>query len=627
MKSPFHVRSPWRAASVLAPALAGAMVLPGPLESGTSCTDNVAVLETNNHSSVKFSVPCPGCFNDIVDAEDKLRLTFNLDFSKATGPCGSNDFLLDGQTLSPSSNESTVWNQGPVSATGANGRYDIVAQWASRCISDSTDETDPESFEATTELLFFIIKSVGASPIQSTQGFLASLKLLPEPEMLRIGSIAHLKPSDDASTITEWTQSPSHVDKDSHESTPVAPKAPTTEDLIRELNELRAAARHLEEAIKAKERLLGTSPDETSASFKAQIRDCDGFTCTFNTILDRALTLMRTSKSKMKHAWANHHYSHHHHHHHDRDHSNLYAGSFRVLDTTCTEHAQEFSTRPLFPVDPDSPSEWDVPSTQGSTWSKDLSRFLVPFRADGSEAPLGRHHSAPKTYTEWLFTPQGTQNHSRTAIHLSLIVLCVVPICLYFSLRRRCCCTRAERRWQAESRRNARSIRRARHQQALRSWWRKIWVGRDQSRITDYEEKRSMVMNQESVLEDAMQTEIRDLRRAAGVISAMVSPESGRSEYGDGMPVPEGRSAVFPPFGGIRRQNSFPPDYRSESSEPPPIYDDVEEGGDDTVVADGFQYAHVASLPIDIPYTPSGTDSTPDSSVYPTSVRSDSSME
>jgi flagellar motility protein MotE (MotC chaperone) len=84
-----------------------------------------------------------------------------------------------------------------------------------------------------------------------------------------------------------------------------------------------------------------------------------------------------------------------------------------------------------------------------------------------------------------------------------------------------------ERAAAREERRTRNEYRRAARKHAWRKWWRGNW--RDQERIDDYEEKRSLIQHQESVLEEVMQEEIRQLREVHGVVNDLVSQaEEGR---------------------------------------------------------------------------------------------------
>lgn len=199
------------------------------------------------------------------------------------------------------------------------------------------------------------------------------------------------------------------------------------------------------------------------------------------------------------------------------------------------------------------------------------------------------------------------------------IMVCVlIPASLFLFIYHYCSHSRrAERRWRQESRRAALAVSNAHRRRTFLRWWENF--GRD-PRITDYEEKRALVMQQEQILECAMQREIRDLRAAADAVSSMVSGEDDRSAP---------RSAVVPnvPGHNTRSRRDSLPDYRSEASygEPPPGYetDEADSASLSGVVVDGFQYGNGLGTH----YAPSSTVSTPRSSVFGSNSGSDYSSD
>jgi hypothetical protein len=115
------------------------------------------------------------------------------------------------------------------------------------------------------------------------------------------------------------------------------------------------------------------------------------------------------------------------------------------------------------------------------------------------------------------------------ALEVTLSLLCCG--CLIAVIRHKCSSlrTRTERAAAREERDTVRAYRRAARQHAWRNWWRGNWR-KDRERIEDYEEKRSLIQDQESVLEDAMQVEIRQLRAAHDVVNDLVrEAEEGRA--------------------------------------------------------------------------------------------------
>ena len=164
--------------------------------------------------------------------------------------------------------------------------------------------------------------------------------------------------------------------------------------------------------------------------------------------------------------------------------------------------------------------------------------------------------------------------------------------------------TRTERAAAREERLNARAYRRAARQHAWRNWWRGNWVRRDNQRIADYEEKRALIADQEGVLEDAMQEEIRQLRAAHDVVNDLVrDAEEGRAithapchcrhQQPRAPYSPLSTASTYPPTSlpeipsrPLSRTDSLP-SYRSDAPTEPPNYDSDRDMAE--VVADGFR--------------------------------------
>lgn len=153
---------------------------------------------------------------------------------------------------------------------------------------------------------------------------------------------------------------------------------------------------------------------------------------------------------------------------------------------------------------------------------------------------------------------------------------------------------RADRAARREERRNRCLYRRAAQIQKWRNW---IYAFRHKFRpvapITDsWDEKRARVVEQESVLDVAMNDDIRALRYAHVVVSGISAAEEGRNNY------------VYEAEASDRRRSVVTlPGYESDGIQPPG-YDENR-----ISVVDGFRYVLAESV------------DTPDSSVISTSPR------
>lgn len=197
---------------------------------------------------------------------------------------------------------------------------------------------------------------------------------------------------------------------------------------------------------------------------------------------------------------------------------------------------------------------------------------------------------------------------------------------------------RAARLCSREERRNRRAYRRAAFKHAWQNWWNRY---RRPSCTADYEEKRTLILEQEGVLEDAMQDEIRGLRVAHEIVGDMFRAEEGRSRlyHQANMPQYSRSGLIFPnasstPPAPTVRPNvtHLPTRYRRSSSASsqsgnsllPPQYE--QELGDDIDVVDGFMYSSTFSSEHEHIHRLDGgeadaDDATPDSSVVDCSPR------
>ena len=172
---------------------------------------------------------------------------------------------------------------------------------------------------------------------------------------------------------------------------------------------------------------------------------------------------------------------------------------------------------------------------------------------------------------------------------------CFAWICLRCRDPRR----RAECLARKEERRNKNLYRRAARQHRLKMWfWNfRLKYGLVPSEICSWNEKRSRVLQQENVLEDAMTNDIRVLLHEQSLLRTVRDAE-------------EGRDALAYDSEGFGRRRSVVtlPGYESEGSQPP-TYEDVGGITEGIAVADGFR-----RVPVD-------TEFNSDSSVISTSPR------
>ncbi|KAJ4524892.1 hypothetical protein HRR83_000530 [Exophiala dermatitidis] len=222
--------------------------------------------------------------------------------------------------------------------------------------------------------------------------------------------------------------------------------------------------------------------------------------------------------------------------------------------------------------------------------------------------PFGRHGPHPGIRPPFGHRGRGHKLEYQLGISVISLTLIILLSGLCFSLIRKSAWYRDPRR-QADraARREERRTRKMYRKAACKHRW-STWLNRYRrhSSSNDYEEKRQMVLEQEGLLEDVMQNEIRTLRNASDLVRDLVRVEEGRARlniYPHPQPHYPSYSAELDAGVGSSHFSDLPPSYAA----PPPRYEEELEG--DLTVVDGFRY------------TPSNTDDTPESSIIDCSPR------
>lgn len=449
---------------------------------------------------------------------------------------------LNGQVLTQEWNGVEASGNGSITTQSVNGLgiRKLTASWKSSCIFDTVPHDGSNSYgQDVAQVLTFNVDQIDGKDIGAGLGFTVSFKQI-IPEVLRISRVP-VPFADVAESAEEWRNPPtalrwSSTTPDVKGSSTLA----TIEDEITQLRELEAEARELNRLIKEKKSAIKALIKQDYESFKAEVRQCHNIRCVIQAMLHKARGAMRM---------ACHHFKH--------------------------SHQQQA------PTPPTGSDPLSSPASNGQGPSSSYSHIrphLLPHELEDE------HHHTPL-------------HRILKGLTLSAIFLGVAS---FFGLIfKRCrnprrCAEYAARR---EERRNRRLYRRAACRQRWRDWFcrRQPCLGPSSA---PYDEKRALIIEQESILESAMQAEIHELRNAHEVVNDMVRAEEGRyiHELDGGM-------------SGVRLHSISLPDYdsRSESgSTEPPTYEEQLAGFS---VVDGFQY------------TPEGTRSTPGSSVVDTSPR------
>ncbi|KAF2265989.1 hypothetical protein CC78DRAFT_170134 [Lojkania enalia] len=567
-----------------------------------------------HYAQATFNVPCAGCIlgHGQENDDDSLILSFKTYSSEE--PCGtSSNITLNGIYLPQEWNGDLASGSGSFTGTPdaqENAwflQHDLDLEWESACLHSIGNTTD-EQADNTAQVFTVAIKGIDGRPMEKPSGFTISFKQLSPPELLRLEVV----PNRDAKkeeNAQDWRAPPSHLRLIVTPTPSGHSTQGSLEDEIQELRALQAELQELHKAIKDKKQHIKSQLKKEATSFKEELQQCDGIKCIVKAIANKA------------------------------------HGAWRVIYITFRPHDYHHHSRPHHPEmgRPNEQDQYDRVWRPGN--NKQLPEATIHTDPDSDSVqsfesfppppppppphfgPPPPHHRPPPLH--------GHRRHeSPLVMSLSIVVGVLCCGCL-FAVIRNCCCSlrsRTERAAAREERRNARAYRRAARKLAWTRWWRRNW--RDEERRQDYEEKRALIQEQESVLEEAMQEEIRALREAHGVVNSLVSAEEGRMPPQAGAHMhchchaphpptpysPISTASVYTssslaelPSRPLSRTNSLP-DYRSDASTAPPAYEEDEDTSD--VVANGFRE-----------YTPSTTSSTtssrwtPDSSVIDVSPR------
>ncbi|PVI08740.1 hypothetical protein DM02DRAFT_549234, partial [Periconia macrospinosa] len=447
----------------------------------------------DTYAQATFSVPCAGCLGPDHTSHDDESIILSFKAHAHNDACGTSNITLNGLYLPQE------WQGDSASGSGSYRgvtdlaaeswllQHDLDLEWENVCLHGE-DQTDDAA-----QVLTVNIKAIDGKPIQNPSGFTISFKQQQSPpELLRLEPVPNRSASD-KQHAPSWLAPPVNLrltlpSKDGVVS-PDSSSTSSLEDQIREWKALQAQAQQLQEVIEQKEAYIKSQIQQETGNLHEKLRECNSFKCFVKTIANGAHGAWKIFYIRLQSK-----------HHHNKAMGATKEEDFHSLMKS--DYAQ-------------------VPETNARITSEE-----VPATSSTSSAP-------PPTFTR---ANEGPHPHPRMpspnspfviAIEVVLGILCCG--CLVTVLQSRCCSlrTRTERAAAREERRKARAYRRAARHHAWRSWWRGNW--QDRARIGDYEEKRRLIQDQENILEDAMQEEIRQLRAAHGIVNELIGAEEGRS--------------------------------------------------------------------------------------------------
>ncbi|KAF1850539.1 uncharacterized protein K460DRAFT_271359 [Cucurbitaria berberidis CBS 394.84] len=532
-----------------------------------------------NYAQATFSVPCHGCLgHDHTDQNDE-SLTLSFTSHSQDQPCGSSNITLNGVYLPQE------WNGDFASGSGSYSgvtdlqqnewflQRDLDLEWKSACLHGH-GETDEAA-----QVLTVNIKAIDGRPLVTPSGFTISFKQQTSPpSLLRLERVPNPSASNKG-VADSWREPPQTLrlalSNSTVEAETTEPTSHSLEDHIRELEALHAKVQELQQAISQKKKYIHKQLRKQAKNFTEELNQCDSISCIVKTVAHKAHGAWRIVYI-----------------HFQPRQSSQDMGRPEEVFAQAHGHASQISGGHL----------------------KAASSSVLPLEAPTNELPP--RPPKPSPYI--------------VALEITLGILCCG--CLVAVIRHKCSSlrSRTERAAAREERLNVRAYRQAARRHAWRNWWRGNWARRDHERIVDYEEKRALILDQESVLEDAMQEEIRQLRAAHDVVNDLVrDAEEGRAinhapcncqrQQPRAPYSPLSTASTYPPTSlpeipsrPLSRTDSLP-SYHSDSPTEPPNYEsDVDMS---EIVANGFrQYTSSTS---------SGVSShwTPDSSVVDVSPR------
>ena len=487
----------------------------------------------------------------------------------------------------------------------------MYASWQTLCLQDDV------ATQKAAHLVVFKVHKVGQDPVEQPSGFTISYTPHGRPIILRLRG-EPIRTAKDAALRDDWLNPvpsarmvilrPEHgefID-------------PEIEHAIHELSELKAQSHEIAYRIRTQHLKIRHLVERDFRAFKASLKSCDSIKCVFQTALRKWPEISYLISARFSHAPSNPTEMRF-----EKD-LNLSDASgdhsFDMLDTTLPlPHPDDGE-----PEQPPPSSPFDGGKPPARPPHDDKSRL--------PQSPAHRPYGPPGDHTHGTLWPHHSKHHHFPThrfvrAFLALLLLILISALIYHHIRSfifsRYPRRRADHAFGLEERRARRAYRRAARYHKWSQWWS---ARKRPKKTTDYEEKRALILQQEGVLEDVMQSEIRNLGAAQEIADGMMRAEEGRARLYQLANMPGSYRAVPSPsssqatrvveldaehqFPTISRTNTLP-SYRSRagslSALPPPLYEEELEA--DMTVVDGFQY------------TPSNTGSTPASSIIDCSPR------
>ena len=464
----------------------------------------------------------------------------------------------------------------------ASGHH-LNISWFLKCLRDPLGDHDNSTSDK--QLLIFSVDEVDRRNVYSQHsGFTVSLdQLSVPPEIVRLSPQPHDEAKDPDQTES-WRDPPELL-----RLKPIAPNSHTytveeksLEDQLEEIRRLEAEVELLVTLLEAKKGAFHSSFKGELSSLKNEVGNCDGLVCAARAVFDKAhgaaklLYLNYRPNPYRDQLLAS-----------ERGYWNSATGQTQAKmgasEASQTSNAKALPTRDLH-APPQAHCSDGAAGYQPPEWNEKVSHGLD----DAADSVFG------------------VSKPSFIASFFKLLFIISGLAALFNFIRsRRSAHARASRAARREERRAQRASRRNGRRSAISNWWHGRG-GRRGRRPGELDEKRQLVNEQEGVLEESMQDEIRQLqiteeikrlRRAHNTIEELVLAEEGRSRgyphnrpsmrqnYDAGpsftpgpfsitIPAPSYQTPYHPPS-PLSRTSSLP-GYRSddEVSDPPSYHTD-----------------------------------------------------
>lgn len=460
--------------------------------------------------------------------------------------------VINNQTIEwlPDSVEGSGIIQTPLSNGLGNG--EVNATWKASCVANEA------------QILSFRVHQVGQDVVKHNCGFTISFKQYAQPEVLRlVGEPVDISNPQDLAG--QWTHPnrPHRINL-----TPVThnPGKPCLEDEVLQLKVLKGQSEDLQRSIKDQKHKIRQLLRDDWNAFCSTIKECGSLKCIFRVIKQKFLEYAhiislhcqnRRPSSPSRALSEQYSFKAGN----EQDGINL-----QGPDPVMNGGQEAPSSSPVSPAQHDeidaTPSDYQQhsPSSPTPSQSRSLSPSSTPSSNENERLPISSasrpHNPSYPRFGHNASARYFLYGHILPSIFIFFILSAVTFLTLrHFKLLCASPNRRASRLCAREERRNRRLYRRAARRHAWREWWNRY---RCSNSTTDYDEKRTLILEQEDVLEDAMQDEIRVLRTAQEIVAEMARAEEGRARLHQQANMPKSPNLLQYPTNNIAEPHATP---------------------------------------------------------------------